>query len=129
MSEPEPFTTRLMAILEKVGRWRKDAGVIKALAERAAADRAVSEQQLLSVEETSAAVYAEIAAFDAMVKDHALPTELEAAMIAEVGDALRLQSLEITELSTSMYAVRSAWALDDGTRTEPVEPADGDVWR
>ena len=132
MSDPEPFTARLAAILEKVVRWRKDADVIRALVEKVAANRAVSEEQLLTVEQSSAAVFAEIAAFDTMAAGHKTPTELEAAMMAEAGDALRLLSLEITELSTKMYAVRSAWALDDGVRTEPEEPAEpveGDIWR
>jgi hypothetical protein len=129
MSDTELFTNRLTAILDKVVRWRKDADVIRALAEKVAASRAVSEQQLLSVEQISTAVYSEIPSFDKIVAEHGAPTELEAAMVTHVGDALRLLSLELTELSTKMYAAHSAWALDDGTRSEPAELPEDSVWR
>jgi hypothetical protein len=141
MSDAAPLADSLTAILQKTKRWREDLEVIRALEQRATTHRAVSEQQLVSVEEISAAVYAEITAFNAMITGHGNPSELEATMIAEVGDVLRLLSLEITELSTRMYAARSAWALDNGTTDAPVPeladddgnkaaPAgDGDVWR
>ena len=131
MSDAETLISQLTEILQKTKRWREDLEVIRALAQRATTLRAVSEEQLLSVEEISAAVYAQVAAFNTMVTGHGEPSELETTMIAEVGDVLRLLSLEITELSTTMYAALSAWALDDGTRTEPAEPrtAEGDVWR
>lgn len=130
MPDAEPLTGRLTAVLDKTKRWREDLEVIRAMAQHATANRAVSEQQLVSVEEISAAVFAEVSTFNAMVAAHGAPSELEGTMIAEVGDVLRLLSLEITELSTRMYAAQSAWALDDGTRTEAPEPrpADGDAW-
>lgn len=107
--------SRLKPILERIRHWREDAALIKKLAAQAQETRDVSAQSLQQVEETATDIYRQIEEFEVLVKENSDTTPAALAMIAEVGDSLRLVLLEITELGTSMYGARSADILEPQT--------------
>jgi hypothetical protein len=71
------------------------------------ASQTADDALLQQVEETSREIYREIAAFDLIVADVGKLSADSAAQLGEVGDALRLVLLEITELGTHLYSIRS----------------------
>ena len=96
---------RLHLTAERIVEWRADAALLRGVL--AESEGPVDSELLLAVEETSGKIYREIDAFDAMVANIDKKSHAAAGQIAEVGDALRLILLEITELGTAMYSRQS----------------------
>ena len=66
-----------------------------------------------SIERTCSAIYAEIAALSAVTSEVSATSVAAAAELAPLNEELRLVLLEITELSTELYAVGSPSAPPD----------------
>jgi erythromycin esterase-like protein len=111
MNKSADFADSLRVIAAKIEKWREDARRIRAQTDEALDTKSVRADRLLEIEETAGEIYREIASFDEQA-EHSTAT---AAERAEVDDALRLVLMEITELSTAMYSVRSM---------EPPDPQD-----
>ncbi|MDB5538854.1 MAG: hypothetical protein JWQ89_581 [Devosia sp.] len=104
-SKNDDLPERLRAIAADIVGWRDEA---RRLDEAARLPEARTDNQLLlSVEETSGAIYKGIASFEELVADVDRTSHAAAGQIAEVGDALRLLLMEITELGTRLYSLRS----------------------
>lgn len=102
MTQSNEIADRLHLTASRIAQWKLDAQRLRTiLDERPGPLEALV---LLDVEETSGAIYREIAAFDALLLDIDRKSHSAAGQIAEVGDALRLVLLSITELGTAMYA-------------------------
>jgi hypothetical protein len=100
-------SARLNRTAARIEAWRAQAAQLQALVEAAQITRSVSDSLLQSVEETAGAIYAEIDAHEALKAELAAENPAAAAELAEVGEALHLVLMEITELSTQMYAVHA----------------------
>jgi hypothetical protein len=106
MTQTTDIADRLHLTASRIAQWQLDASRLNAiLAERPGP---VEPLVLLDVEETSGAIYREIDAFDSLLADVDRKSHAAAGQIAEVGDALRLVLLSITELGTAMYARETA---------------------
>ena len=104
-SQTHDIADRLHLTASRIAQWQLDAQRLRAiLDERPGPLEALV---LLDVEETSGAIYREISAFDALLVDVDRKSHAAAGQIAEVGDALRLVLLTITELGTEMYGRQS----------------------
>jgi hypothetical protein len=97
----------LRVIGSKIELWRLAATRIRMLATLADASQTLDEELLMQVEAISGEIYLEIAAFDRIVEDLGKISTESAAQLAEIGDALRLVLLEITELGTHLDSIRS----------------------
>lgn len=104
------LAARLRLTGERIAEWRLDARRLKDIlaVSRGPVDKLV----LLDLEETSGAIYREIEAFDALVADIDKQSHAAAGLIAELGDALRLALMDITEIGTEMYSRESVAALE-----------------
>lgn len=127
--ETVDLVSRLNGMATDVENWRSEANRLREAARQpeAATDNAL----LLSLEETSGAIYAGIDAFTELVEDVDRQSHAAAGQIAEVGDALRLLLMEITELGTGLYSLRSRDALSELAEPELVEfetSSNGDKW-
>ena len=83
--------------------------------------KSVQPETLTMTERSADEIYAAIDRFDALKADVAEASPRAAGQLAEVGDALRLVLLEMTELTTRMYGVRSMTPAG----VEPMSEADG----
>ena len=92
---------RLHLTASRIAEWQRDAQRLRTLLDERPGP--LEPLVLLDVEETSGAIYREIEAFDALLVDIDRKSHAAAGQIAEVGDALRLVLLSITELGTAMY--------------------------
>ena len=101
------LASRLQQTPPKIDRWREQAAQLHGLLDVARAGGAASPSLLQSIETTAGEIYAEISSYDGLVQDVAAVSPAAAAELAEVNDALHLVLMEITELSTALYAVRS----------------------
>jgi hypothetical protein len=93
---------RLQLTADRIVEWRADAKRLREV--MGYVEGPVDRLVLLDMEETSGAIYREIEEFDALVLDIDRKSHAAAGQIAEVGDALRLVLMEITELGTAMYS-------------------------
>lgn len=116
MSDTTEIADRLHLTASRITQWNADAARLRAI---------LNEQPgrldplvMLDMEETSTAIYREIDAFDTLLIDIDRKSHAAAGQIAEVGDALRLILLAITELGTQMYARETA----DIPVPDPVSP-------
>ena len=101
------LTARLRPTAQKIEHWRAEAEKIRRLRQTAVEADNVTPDVLQGVEEISGQIYAEIETFDALLAEVTRVSPQSAAELGAVGDALRLVLLEITELGTDMYSVRS----------------------
>jgi hypothetical protein len=92
---------------DKVAAWRGQAGHLKHLLATAEAGGTVSDELLQSVEATCGSIYGEIDKCSEIVRKVGAASPEAASQLAPLEDTLRLVLLEITELSTQMYAIRS----------------------
>ena len=106
---PNDLSERLRALTAEIAHWRSEAQRLDVAGKLPGAR--FDDALLLSVEETSGSIYAGIASFDALVVDIDKASHAAAGQIAEVGDALRLLLMEITELGTRLYSLRSDVAV------------------
>jgi hypothetical protein len=130
VTDTDGLRRRLTEMAVDIKRWRSFAVELSDAEQRSGA--ATDNALLLSVEETSGAIYRAIEVFDELVKDVDRKSHIAAGEIAEVGDALRLVLMEITELGTGLYSLRSRVLLPETSRFPgPVEFAvssHGDKW-
>jgi hypothetical protein len=101
----------LAGILEdtptRIVAWRGQAAQLKHLVGSAEITGHVSDELLHATEQTCASIYAEIAKTAEVVQVVALTSLQAASQLAPLDDALHLVLLEVTELTTELYAVRS----------------------
>lgn len=101
----------LASVLEdtpaKIDAWRSQASQLKHLVTTANVAGGVSDELLNSAERTCTAIYAEIAKCAEVIKTVAASSPHAASQLAALDDALHLILLEITELTTQLYAMRS----------------------
>lgn len=104
-SQTDDIADRLHLTASRIAQWTLDAQRLRAILD--GRPGRLEALVLLDVEETSGAIYREITAFDALLVDVDRKSHAAAGQIAEVGDALRLVLLTITELGTEMYGRQS----------------------
>ncbi len=104
--ETTELIERLRLMSNEIAVWREQMIALRSASR--APDAKTDDKLLLHVEETSGKIYEGIAEFDALLADIDRKSHAAAAQIVEVGDALRLILMEITELGTQLYALRSA---------------------
>ena len=118
-SPPDALDGDIADRLRQIGRhieaWREEAKRISRMTDAAVAFKSIDDAHLVDLERTSGEIYAEIAAFNLLVPEIAATSPAVAGQLAEVGDALQLVLLEITELGTRMYSLRSG---EVGAETE-----------
>jgi hypothetical protein len=102
MTDTSEIADRLHLTARRIDEWKRDAARLRAILKERSGP--LERLIMLDVEETSGAIYREIDAFDALLADVDRKSHAAAGQIAEVGDALRLVLLAITELGTEMYA-------------------------
>ncbi len=115
------LSDRLRTLAADITGWREQADGLKAASQLPSAR--TDDDLLLRVEQTSGSIYGGIAAFDVLVEDVDKTSHTAAIQIVEVGDALRLLLMEITELGTQLYALRSAPAVSDAPDTPAADLA------
>lgn len=91
----------------RIAGWRAQAQQLTQLLVPARIEGHVSDDLHMTIERTCTAIYSEIEAVSAITKDVGQTSSTAAAQLAPIEDALRLVLLEITELSTELYALRS----------------------
>jgi hypothetical protein len=101
------FADRLKALGADLVRWRAEADRLRTIADAALDSRHVEEEALVNVEQSAGMLYAEIETFDALLRDVASKSPAAASELATVDDALRLLLLDVTELGTRLYSIRS----------------------
>jgi hypothetical protein len=106
MTQTSDIADRLHLTASRIAQWKLDAKRLSAILEERPGR--LEPLVMLDVEETTGAIYREIAAFDTLLADVDRKSHAAAGQIAEVGDALRLVLLAITELGTEMYARETA---------------------
>ncbi|RUT32594.1 hypothetical protein EMQ25_05435 [Arsenicitalea aurantiaca] len=102
---------------ENIAEWRAYVEKLRLQADEAVASREVDVDALVETEQTAEAIYDAISRFDKLLAQIAEVSPQASGELAEVGEALRLVLLEITELSIQMYAA------GEGPRTERVPDA------
>ncbi|MEO6395925.1 MAG: hypothetical protein ABIO40_08450 [Devosia sp.] len=91
----------------KIDAWRSQALQLKHLVTTAEITGKVSDELLQSAEATCTSIYAEMVKCAEVIETVAATSQEAASQLAGLGDTLRLVLLEITELITELYAVRS----------------------
>jgi hypothetical protein len=104
MNDSFAMVDRLRRTAARIAEWQAEADRLRATIGLTGRD----EEMLVEIEQTASAIYREIDAFDAIVEDIERQSPAAAGEIAEVGDALRLLLMEITELSIAAYALEPA---------------------
>ncbi len=110
MTQTTEIADRLHLTASRIAQWKLDAQRLRTILDERPGQ--LEALVLLDVEETSGAIYREIAAFDALLVDIDRKSHAAAGQIAEVGDALRLVLLQITELGTEMYGRQPETAVE-----------------
>jgi hypothetical protein len=106
MTQNSDIADRLHLTASRIAQWRSDAQRLSTILHERPGR--LEPLVMLDVEETTGAIYREIDAFEALLADVDRKSHAAAGQIAEVGDALRLVLLSITELGTEMYARETA---------------------
>ena len=106
MTDTSEIADRLHLTASRIAQWRQDAKRLRTILDERPGP--LEPLVMLDVEETSGAIYREIDAFESLLVDVDRQSHAAAGQIAEVGDALRLVLLAITELGTEMYARETA---------------------
>jgi len=107
MNHTDELADLLAQAALKVETWQAQAAQLRLLVDAARVSQSVGDDLLHSVEETSGAVYAEIATFNRMAEEMSDAAPEAAQQFVSASDRLHLVLLEITELGTALYAVRS----------------------
>lgn len=102
-----PAQDHLKHIGSSLDRFQVEATNLRLTVARAVEAGAVSEADLVEVENTSGRLYQEISAFKETVAEIAETSPIAAGELAPVSDALHLLLLEMTELGTRLYSVRT----------------------
>ena len=104
-------TGELERFRENIARWRKLTLDLHRFADELPRDVPVAPSKLVYLESTASEIYTEIEAFTAASERYKTGNP-GADDATEIGDALRLLLLELTELGTKMYSSHSAAFLD-----------------
>jgi hypothetical protein len=104
---PELYA-RLERLARDLGSWREAAERLRFAAYEAEISGHVDDSQLVAQEDVAGELYAAIEQFNALQSEIASEDADGPAEFAKVGDMLHLVLLEITELGTRMYRLRSA---------------------
>ncbi|MEO7224328.1 MAG: hypothetical protein ABIY37_17810 [Devosia sp.] len=110
MTQTTDIADRLHLTASRIAQWQLDAKRLSTILHERPGR--LEPLVLLDVEETSGAIYREIDAFEALVADVDRQSHAAAGQIAEVGDALRLVLLSITELGSEMYARENSGTVE-----------------
>lgn len=105
MSDNE-IAERLNHFGKNIEHWRTEAARLTLLAAQTRQQKP-DEAQLVEVEETATAIYADITEFQSTVEEIAKNSPAAAAQLAPVSDAIHLVLLEITELGIKLYSSRT----------------------
>ena len=91
----------------KIEAWRSQALQLKHLVTTAGVTGEVSDDLLLNAEATCTSMYSEVAKCAEVIKTVATTSPQAASQLAALDDSLRLALLEVTEVTSELYAVRS----------------------
>lgn len=105
MSSAPDMSRQLHPFLENLAGYESDARMLAALAAQA---RQVSPEVLVRVEEISDDIRSDIDRHAKLVQGLKKPSPDDLAQATEVGEALRLLLLEVTETGTRLYSLQSA---------------------
>lgn len=105
-------TGELDRFRENIAKWRKTTLDLHTFADELPDDVPVAPSKLIYLESTASEIYQEIENFTA-ASEHYKSGNPDADDATEIGDALRLLLLELTELGTKMYSSHSAKFLDE----------------
>ena len=101
----------LASVLEdtpaKIDAWRSQGLQLKHLVTTAGITGEVSDDLLQTAEATCTSIYAEVAKCAEVIKTVAETSPEAASQLAALDDSLRLALLEVTEVTSELYAVRS----------------------
>lgn len=106
MTDNAEIETRLRHFADNIERWRVEAARMTLRVSEARQGKADVED-LVSLEETATAIYADVSSFRETVEEVARRSPEAASQLAGVDDALHLVLLEITELGVQFYATHS----------------------
>lgn len=106
MSNNDEITDRLNHFGRNIEGWRTEAARLTLLAAQARHQKP-DDKQLIALEETATAIYADITEFQRTVDEIAAKSPAAAAQLAPVSDAIHLVLLEITELGIRLYSSRT----------------------
>ncbi len=101
------FADRLKALSADLVRWREEADRLRALTDQALSAQQVEQEMLVNVERSASFLYAEIQAFNVLLQEVERQSPAAASELATVDGALRLLLLDVTELGTRLYSIRS----------------------
>jgi len=101
------FTERLRTFASDLTRWQAEADRLRIRTENALSAGQVEEDALVEVEASASLLYEEIKIFDVLMREVSSRSPTAADELAPVKDALRLLLLEVTELGTRLYSIRS----------------------
>ena len=126
MSDAVDLTNRLRPFGENLVEWRQAAASLRIKVEEAIKAKSVDAETLTETEQSADKIYEAIDRFDALKSEVAETSPRAAEQLAEVGDALRLVLLEMTELTTRLYSVRSVPQSED-PEPDDSPPPEGDT--
>lgn len=106
MTDTADIETRLRHFADHIERWRAEAARLTLQVSEARQGQATVDD-LVGLEETATAIYADISGFREAVNEVAKGSPEAAAQLAGVSDQLHLVLLEITELGIRFYQNQS----------------------
>lgn len=106
MADRAEIETRLRHFADNIERWRTEAARLTLQVSEARQSKAEVEN-LVGLEETATAIYADISGFRDAVDEVAKQSPEAAAELAGISDQLHLVLLEITELGIRFYETHS----------------------
>lgn len=101
------FADRLKALGADLVRWRAEADRLRVLTYEALSAQHVEQEMLVNVERSQTLLYTEIEAFNVLLQEVERQSPAAAGELATVDSALRLLLLDVTELGTRLYSIRS----------------------
>jgi len=106
MTDNAEIEKRLRHFADHIERWRGEAARLTLQVSEARQSKAAIED-LVGLEETATAIYADISGFREAVDEVAKQSPEAAAQLAGISDQLHLVLLEITELGVRYYQTHS----------------------
>ncbi len=101
------LTNRLRPFGDDLAGWRQAVASLRTRVQEAVDAKSIDAETLTMTERSADEIYAAIDRFDVLKAEVAEASPRAAEQLAEVGDALRLVLLEMTELTTRLYSVHS----------------------
>ena len=113
MSDAGDLTNRLRPFGDDLVEWRQAAASLRTKVQEAVDAKSVDAETLTATEQSADKIYEAIDRFDALKSVVAETSPRAAEQLAGVGEAMRLVLLEMTELTTRLYSVRSIPQSED----------------